>query len=113
MLILGGDYSIVIGIFVGVVKGLENLGVIWYDVYGDLNIVEIFLLGNIYGMLLVVSFGIGYFVFLNIGGYILKIKFENFVIIGVCLLDDGEKELIKEKGIKVYIMYEIDCLGMM
>jgi arginase len=59
-----------------------------------------------------VSLGIGHPVLLNIGGYTPKIKPENLVIIGARSLDDGEKELIKEKGIKVYTMHEIDRLGM-
>src|SRR5699024_11676530 len=41
-----------------------------------------------------------------------KIKPENIVIIGARSLDEGEKELIKDKGIKVYTMQEIDRMGM-
>src|SRR4051794_37061444 len=111
-LILGGDHSIAIGTLAGVAKGSENLGVIWYDAHGDLNTAETSPSGNIHGMPLAVSLGIGHPVLLNIGGYTPKIKPENLVIIGARSLDDGEKELIKEKGIKVYTMHEIDRLGM-
>ena len=41
-----------------------------------------------------------------------KIKPENIVIIGASSVDPGERELIKEKGIKVYSMHEIDRYGM-
>ena len=41
-----------------------------------------------------------------------KVKPENIVIIGARSIDPGERELIKEKGIKVYTMHEIDRLGM-
>ena len=39
-------------------------------------------------------------------------KPENIVIIGARSLDEGEKELIRDKGIKVFTMHEIDRLGM-
>ena len=34
------------------------------------------------------------------------------MIIGARSVDPGERELIKEKGIKVFSMHEIDKLGM-
>ncbi|MED4267396.1 arginase [Priestia megaterium] len=111
-LVLGGDHSIAIGTLAGVAKHAENLGVIWYDAHGDLNTCETSPSGNIHGMPLAVSLGIGHPVLTNIGGYNSKVKPENIVIIGARSLDQGEKELIKEKGIKVYTMHEIDRLGM-
>lgn len=111
-LVLGGDHSVAIGTLAGVAKHSENLGVIWYDAHGDLNTAETSPSGNIHGMPLAVSLGIGHPALTNIGGYAPKVKPENIVIIGARSLDDGEKELIKEKGIKVYTMHEIDRLGM-
>ncbi|OCA82095.1 arginase [Pseudobacillus wudalianchiensis] len=111
-LVLGGDHSIAIGTLAGVAKRSENLGVIWYDAHGDLNTAETSPSGNIHGMPLAVSLGMGHPVLTNIGGYTPKIKPENIVIIGARSLDEGERELIKEKGIKVYTMHEIDRMGM-
>ena len=111
-LIFGGDHSIAIGSIAGVAKHYKNLGVIWYDAHGDLNTAETSPSGNIHGMPLAVSLGLGDPVLTNIGRYEPKIKPENIVIIGARSLDDGEKELIKEKGIKVYTMHEIDRMGM-
>jgi arginase len=111
-LILGGDHSIAIGTIAGVAKHYENLGVIWYDAHGDLNTAETSPSGNIHGMPLAVSLGIGHPSLTEIGGYAPKIKPENVVIIGARALDDGEKELIKKIGLKVYTMHEIDRLGM-
>ena len=39
-LVLGGDHSIAVGSISGISKHYENLGVIWYDAHGDLNIPE-------------------------------------------------------------------------
>lgn len=111
-LVLGGDHSIAIGTLAGVSKHYTNLGVIWYDAHGDLNTAETSPSGNIHGMPLAVSLGIGHPLLTNVGGYGPKVKPENIVIIGARSLDEGERKLIKEKGIKVYTMHEIDRLGM-
>lgn len=111
-LVLGGDHSIAIGTLAGLVKHYQNLGVIWYDAHADLNTKETSPSGNIHGMPLAISLGIGHEGLTSIYGKETKIKAENIVIIGARSLDDGEKELIRDKGIKVYTMHEIDRLGM-
>ncbi|MFC0559174.1 arginase [Halalkalibacter alkalisediminis] len=111
-LILGGDHSVSIGSIAGIAKHYNNLGVIWYDAHPDLNTIETSPSGNIHGMPLAVNLGIGHPSLVNIGGYAPKIKPENLVIIGARSIDEGERELILEKGIKVYTMHEIDRLGM-
>ncbi len=111
-LVFGGDHSIAIGTLAGVSKNYDNLGVIWYDAHGDLNTSETSPSGNIHGMPLAVSLGIGHETLTNIGGFSPKIKPENIVIIGARSLDEGERELIRERGIKVYTMHEVDRLGM-
>ncbi|MFD2213286.1 arginase [Metabacillus endolithicus] len=111
-LVFGGDHSIAIGTLAGIAKHYDNLGVIWYDAHGDLNTGDTSPSGNIHGMPLAVSLGIGHPDLTNIAGYSPKIKAENIVIIGARSLDEGEKILIREKGIRVYTMHEIDRLGM-
>jgi len=110
-LVLGGDHSIAIGTLAGISKHFDNLGVIWFDAHGDLNTPETSPSGNIHGMPLAVSLGLGETSLTHIGGYCPKIQPENIVIIGARSLDEGEKKLIKERGIKVYSMHEIDRLG--
>ena len=111
-LVLGGDHSIAIGTLAGLADRYENLGVIWYDAHADLNTGETSPSGNIHGMPLAVSLGLGHDELMNIRGFAPKIKPENVVIIGARSIDPGERELIKEKGIKVFTMHEIDRLGM-
>jgi arginase len=111
-LVLGGDHSIAIGTLAGVGKHYKNLGVIWYDAHGDLNTAETSPTGNIHGMPLAASLGLGHGVLTDIAGYSPKVKPENIIIIGARSLDEGEKALIKQLGIKVYTMHEIDRLGM-
>ena len=111
-LILGGDHSIAIGTLAGLGDRYENLGVIWYDAHADLNTGDTSPSGNIHGMPLAVSIGLGHEKLVNIRGFAPKIKPENVVIIGARSIDPGERELIKEKGIKVFTMHDIDKLGM-
>lgn len=111
-LVLGGDHSIAMGTLAGVAKSNRNLGVIWYDAHGDLNTEITSPSGNIHGMPLAASLGLGHSALTNLGGYSPKIKPENVVVIGARDLDEGEKALIKEREIKVFTMHEIDRLGM-
>jgi arginase len=111
-LVFGGDHSIAIGSVAGVAKHKKNMGVIWYDAHGDLNTGETSPSGNIHGMPLAVSLGVGHESLTNIMGFSPKIKPENLVIIGARELDEGERKLIREMGIKVFTMHEIDRLGM-
>ncbi|GIN69071.1 arginase [Bacillus sonorensis] len=111
-LVLGGDHSIAIGTLAGLAKHYQNLGVIWYDAHADVNTKETSPSGNIHGMPLAISMGIGHERLTGIYGDGAKVKPENIVIIGARSLDDGEKKLIRDRGIKVYTMHEIDRLGM-
>ncbi|HLS36386.1 MAG TPA: arginase [Bacillota bacterium] len=111
-LILGGDHSIAIGSLAGIAKHYDNLGVIWYDAHGDLNSDKTSPTGNIHGMPLAASLGIGHDRLVNVHDYTPKVKPENVVIIGARDLDPPEKELIRELDIKVYTMHEIDRIGM-
>src|SRR5699024_3858402 len=90
----------------------ENLGVMWYDAHGDLNTDKTSPSGNIHGMPLAVNLGLGDERLISIHGNYPKIKPDNIVIIGARDLDPGEKDLIREKGINVFTMHEIDRMGM-
>lgn len=111
-LILGGDHSIAIGTLAGLTKAYSNLGVIWYDAHVDMNTAETSPSGNIHGMPLAVSMGLGHESLVNLHSEGQKVKPENIVIIGARSVDPGERLLIKEKGIKVFTMHEIDRYGM-
>lgn len=111
-LILGGDHSVAIGTLAGLTARYENLGVIWYDAHTDLNTPETTPSGNIHGMPLAVSIGLGDERLVNLYEQGQKIQAENVVIIGARSIDPGERKLIKEQGLKVYTMHEIDKYGM-
>ena len=111
-LVLGGDHSIAIGTIAGLTSKYKNLGVIWYDAHADMNTAETSPSGNIHGMPLAVTMGLGHERLVNIYKDGQKVKPENIVIIGARSVDPGERTLIKEKGVKVFSMHEIDRDGM-
>lgn len=110
-LILGGDHSIAIGSLAGIAKHYHDLGVIWYDAHSDINSADTSPSGNIHGMPLAVNLGIGNEHLINILGYRPKIKPEHIVIVGARSIDDGEKELIKDLGIRMYTMSDVQTMG--
>lgn len=111
-LVLGGDHSIAIGSLAGLATHYERLGVIWFDAHGDINTPETSPSGNIHGMPLAVSLGLGERKLTSIMTKQPKINSEHIVLIGVRDLDEGEKALLRKLQIKVYTMHEIDRLGM-
>ena len=110
-LILGGDHSIGIGTLAGLAASGKKFGVIWFDTHGDYNSPETTLSGNIHGMPLAVSNGIGAAELTAIGGPSKKIREENTVIIGARDLDDEEREALHHSRITLFTMSDIDRLG--
>ncbi|MDQ0352300.1 arginase [Alkalibacillus filiformis] len=111
-LILGGDHSIAIGTISGLYNHYKDLGVIWFDAHADLNTGETSPSGNIHGMSLAASLGEGHKDLTSINGEGPKVRPEHTVIIGARSIDEGEREFIKERGIQVYTMRDIEKLGM-
>lgn len=111
-LILGGDHSIAIGTLAGLTQHYQNLGVIWFDAHSDLNTHTTTPSGNIHGMSLAASLGLGHPSLTGILTPGAKIRPEHVVLIGVRQLDEGEKAYIREAGITCFTMHQIDRLGM-
>lgn len=110
-LILGGDHSLAIGSLAGISRHYENLGVIWYDAHGDLNDINTSPSGNLHGMPLAISCGIGDERLVNLHAPGIKIKPQNIVLIGMRDLDEGEKEYIRKENILMYTMEDIEAKG--
>ena len=115
-LVLGGDHSLAIGSIAGSTNHYarrgEALGLIWFDAHGDANTPESTPSGNIHGMSLAVSLGLGDPDLVNLGGRAPKVLARNTVLIGVRDLDVGEREILKRSGCTVYTMRDLDERGM-
>lgn len=115
-LMLGGDHSMSIGSIAGIAAHCKaqnkRLGVIWVDAHSDINTPDSTPSGNIHGMPVAVSLGIGSKELVNVGGEFVKLSPSNLTLIGLRSVDPGERDLIKQLGIDAYSMTEIDKLGM-
>src|SRR5438552_7899256 len=115
-LVLGGDHSIAIGSVAGSsgffsARG-ESLGLIWFDAHGDANTPDTTPSGNIHGMSLAVSLGLGDSDLTHLGGRAPKVLARNTALIGIRDLDPGERETLKKSGVTVYTMRDLDERGM-
>jgi arginase len=111
-LVIGGDHSLTMGSLTGVVRARGPVGVIWIDAHADFNTDETTPSGNIHGMPLSALVGIGNTQLVELGGFSPKVDPHQVVIIGSRDLDPGEKNFLREVGINVFTMKEIDRLGM-
>ncbi len=115
-LVLGGDHSIAIGSFAGIVahykKQDKTIGLIWFDAHADINTPETTPSGNIHGMPLAALLGYGAPELTNIGGFAPKLDPKLCVHVGARDIDPGERELIRKLGIRFFTMRDIDERGM-
>jgi arginase len=111
-LVIGGDHSIAIGTIKGVLQHKSRLGVIWFDAHTDVNTAETTGSGNIHGMSLAVLLGFGHPSLVSIAGEHTKVNPRNVVIIGARSVDPGERIFLREQGIRVFTMHDIDKYGM-
>ncbi len=107
---LGGDHSIAIGT-VGGVSHEEPCGLVWIDAHADFNTLESSETGNVHGMALAALAGRGASCLVDIGRPGKKIRPEHIALVGVRDLDPQERDNLKQSGIRVYTMRDIDERG--
>ncbi len=114
-LCIGGDHSMALGTIAGIAahckKERKTFGVIWIDAHADMNTDETTPSGNIHGMPLAASMGLGNKSLVDFYGFSPKLKPENCVLISVRSVDEAEKRNIKLLNPTVYTMSDIDKLG--
>lgn len=115
-LVIGGDHSIAIGTIAGVSNFCKQknkkFGVIWVDAHGDMNTDITSPSGNIHGMPLAASLGMGALELTSIGGDYQKLDPKNLVMVAIRDLDNGEKAAIRKNNITIFTMEDIDKHGM-
>jgi arginase len=114
-LVLGGDHSIAVGTVSGIAafarREKRGVGMLWIDAHGDINTPETSPSGNIHGMPLAALLGYGASELTEIGGWAPKVDAANVALVGIRSLDSGEKKRLKETGVQVHTMSEIDRHG--
>jgi arginase len=115
-IVLGGDHSIAIGSMSGVArhfrKQSKRVGYIWLDAHGDMNTPDSSPSGNIHGMPLAALIGYGAPELVNLLEFQPKVEPRNVALVGVRDLDPKERRLVKESGVHVFTMRDIDERGM-
>src|SRR5262245_20176530 len=115
-IVLGGDHSIAIGSFAGMSsyyrKRNDTLGLIYFDAHADMNTPETTPSGNIHGMPLAALLGYGVAELTDILGFSPKVDPKHVVHIGARDIDPGERDLIRNLGIRFLTMRDIDERGM-
>ena len=89
----------------------KKLGVLWIDAHGDINTPETSPSGNIHGMPLATLLGFGAGELTSIAGADAKVSPGNVALVGIRSLDSGEKKRLKETGVQVHTMSDIDRHG--
>ena len=110
-LVLGGDHSIAMGTVSGVAAHTGRTGLLWIDAHADLNTPESSPSGNVHGMPLAALIGRGPDSLLGIGESTPVVAVEQTVILGLRAVDEGESRRIRNLGIHVYTMTDIDRRG--
>ncbi len=130
--VLGGDHTIAMGTLAGLqraakgpkkvsrstrpVKGEsgsrpKSWGLLWVDAHADCNTPQTTPTGNVHGMPLAAVLGLGDPCFTQLGGAAPMIDPARAALVGARALDARERTNIRELGLRVYTMREIDERG--
>jgi len=115
-LVLGGDHSVAVGTVAGVTlffrKREKRVGLIWLDAHADMNTPESSPSGNIHGMPLAAIAGYGPDELTLLAGPKPMMNPRNISLVGVRDIDARERKIIKESGVHVFTMRDLDERGM-
>ncbi len=115
-IVLGGDHSVGVGTIAGIAnhyrKQDKKLGLVWIDAHADMNTPETSPSGNIHGMPLACSIGIGPRELTHIFGWAPKIDPRNVAVIGLRSVDSEERKIVQRTGVHAYTMRDIDERGL-
>ena len=114
-LVLGGDHSLAAGSVAASAAYARRqhlpIGLLWIDAHGDMNTPASTPSGNVHGMPLAALLGPEPAELSRIGGFSPTVLPEHTALIGVRNLDEREKELVRNSGVHVFTMKDIDRLG--
>ena len=111
-LVLGGDHSVALGTLGGLASVHGAGGVLWIDAHGDLNTPETTPSGNVHGMPLAAALGRAGAGFESNSWPLPSVDPNHVAIVGVRSLDPGERAVVKDTGIAVYTITDIDRRGL-
>lgn len=111
-IVLGGDHSIAAGSISATAKHFKNIGLIWVDAHGDWNNDESSLTGNMHGMPFSAVCGAGPDIMVDFGQEPVYVNTKNCVQIAGRDIDPMERIRMREHGVTVFSIADIDRMGM-
>lgn len=112
---LGGDHSLAAGSVAGVATAIaergERIGLIWLDAHSDIHTPETSASGNIHGMPVAHLLGHGDPGLSSIASPRPAVHAENVVLVGLRDVDMPERRHIRDWGVTVFTMRDIDERG--
>jgi arginase len=110
-LVLGGDHSVALGTLGGLASVHGVGGVLWIDAHSDINTPETSPTGNVHGMALAAALGLAGHGFESEVWPLPAVDPKRVALVGTRLLDDGERRLLRDAGVRVFTMSEVDRIG--
>jgi arginase len=115
-LVLGGDHSIGAGSVAAAAEWARRtkdlpIGLLWVDAHGDMNTPATSLSGNVHGMPLASLLGPEPAELSKIGSFSPKVLPAHTVLVGIRNLDEREKIAVRDSGVHVFTMKDIDRQG--
>ena len=110
-LVLGGDHSVALGTLGGMASVHGPGGVLWVDAHSDINTPETSPSGNVHGMALAAALGLAGPGFESDAWPLPAVDPKRVALVGTRQLDDGERGLLREAGVRVFTMSEVDRIG--
>lgn len=110
--VLGGDHSIAAGSIQATAKKFGKIGIIWIDAHGDWNSPESSESGNMHGMPFSAVCGAGPDIMVDFGQGPIVVDPKHCVQIAGRDIDREERKRMKEYGVTVFSIAEVDRMGM-
>ncbi|MFB6160479.1 MAG: arginase [Haloferacaceae archaeon] len=110
-LVLGGDHSVAIGSIAGSARDPDaDVGVLWFDAHGDINTPATTPSGNVHGMPLAATLGLGAFADADWTAAP-AVDPANVALVGLRSLDEGERRHVEDLPVAAYTMSDVDERG--
>jgi arginase len=110
-LVLGGDHSVALGTLGGLASAHGSGGVLWIDAHADTNTPETSPSGNVHGMPLAAALGLAGSEFDSPSWPLPAVDPKRVALLGLRQTDEGERKLLRDAGVRVFTMSEIDRIG--
>ena len=111
-IVLGGDHSIAAGSVPAAAYHYKKIGLIWIDAHADFNDENSTVTGNVHGMPLSAICGSGPDWLVDYGDRRVYVDPKKAVIVGGRDFDPPERVRLKEAGVNVFNIREVDTHGM-